>query len=148
MTYLICIQRRRIGGLWLAIALAAISGCGRTANVTGKITYQGRDVRYGSVVFLGVDKTARSGVIGSDGSYALENAPLGTVTIGVISHNPSKGRSVVRGGKPAGPGKKEDAPALMAEGWFPLPQKFERPKSSGLTCTVIAGHFHHDIELK
>ena len=30
--------------------------------------------------------------------------------------------------------------------WFPLPQKYESPESSGLSCTVVAGHLNHDIE--
>jgi hypothetical protein len=133
-------QTRRIGGLLLLIFLAGVCGCGHAAKVTGKVTYQGRPVQCGSVIFLSGDKTARSGVIELDSSYTVEGVPAGAAKIAVISRDPSKGRSVVRDGKRVRPDKIKD--------WFPLPQKFESPESSGFGCTVVTGHFNHDIELK
>ena len=106
-------------------------GCGNTAKVTGKVTYQGRPVVYGSVTFLSADKTARSGAIEADGSYAVEDVPSGTVQIGVTSHDPSRGHTIVRDGRRVHPDK--------IEGWFPLPPKFESPQGSGLSFTVGTG---------
>jgi hypothetical protein len=128
-------------GCWLlAILLAGVCGCGHRATVTGKVTYQGRPVRHGTVILLGGDKMARAGVVQPDGSYLVEGVPPGSVKIGVISGDPSKGRSPMRDGKRVRPGR--------IEGWFPLPSKFEAPETSGLSCTVDSGHVNHDIELK
>jgi hypothetical protein len=129
--------------------LVGLCGCGNTATVTGTVSYQGRPVTHGSVMFLSADKTARSGVIEPDGSYTVEGVPRGTVQIAVISHNPSKGRSVLRDQKPVHPGKKEAAWQEAAiKRWFPLPAKFEAPATSDLGCTIDSGRVSHDIDLK
>ena len=103
----------RLAGWLFPILLAGVCGCGNTAKITGKVTYQGRPVVHGSVTFLSADKTARSGVIEADGSYAVEGVPSGTVQIGVTSRDPSRGHTVVRDGRRVHPDK--------IEGWFPLP---------------------------
>jgi len=135
---------------WLVLPIVVIAacGCGNTATVTGKVTYKGRPVTYGSVIFLSADRTARSGVIEPDGSYAVEGVSPGGVKIAVISHDPSRGRSVKSEHSPR-PGKKRaSAPKTTFNGWFPLPPRFEDPESSGLVCTVGSGQVSYDIDLK
>ena len=142
-------KTRRIGWLLLPILLAVICGCGRTSRVTGKVTYQGRSVKYGSVIFLSADKTARSGVIEPDGSYAIEGVPPGTVKIAVISRDPRKGRSAARGRKPVHPGEKGTGTGAPApEGWFPLPPALEDPQKSGQTGAIGSGNVSYEIDLK
>ena len=84
---------RWVGRLLLPLLLAGVCGCGRTATITGKVTCQGRPVRYGSVTFLSADKTVPSCAIESDGSYTIEGVPTGVVQVGVASPDPSRGRS-------------------------------------------------------
>ena len=96
-------KTRRIGWWLFPILLAGACGCGNTAKVTGKVTYQGRPVVHGSVTFLSADKTARSGVIEADGSYAVEDVPSGTVQIGVTSRDPSRGHTVLQRRPPSPP---------------------------------------------
>jgi hypothetical protein len=140
---------RCVTALWLSILLAAAGGCGKRATVTGKVTYQGRPVTYGSVIFLSADNTARSAAIAGDGSYRVEGVPLGAAKIAVISHDPSKGRSVVRGSRPArGDNHAGTASKGLAAGWFPLPPRFEDTMSSGLGCEVDSGRLHYEIEMK
>ena len=134
------LKTRWLGWLLLPILLAGVCGCSNTAEVTGKVTYKGRAVRYGSVIFLSADKTARSGVIEPDGSFTVEGVPRGAAKIAVISRNPAMGRSVVRNGKRTRPDKIEQ--------WFPLPPQYESPTTAGLSCTIDAGRFRYDIELK
>jgi hypothetical protein len=142
-------KMRRIAVMWLPILLVGLGGCGKTATVTGNVTYQGRPVAYGSVIFLNADKTARSGVIAMDGSYRVEGVLPGTATIGVISRDPARGRSAVRGRKSTSPVPTAGtAPSVPATGWFPLPSRFESPASSGLRCEVNPGPNSHDIEMK
>jgi hypothetical protein len=133
----------------LPIVLVGISGCDKTATVTGKVTYQGRPVTYGSVIFLNADKTARSGAIAADGSYRVERVLPGTVKIAIISRDPAKGRSANRGHKPVQPETNAGAsPTMSVASWFPLPSRFESPASSPLGCNVPSGQFNHDIDLK
>ena len=139
----------RFGWLLVSMSLAGVCGCSRTAKVTGKVTYQGRLVTYGSVIFFSPDKTVRSAAIEPDGSYTVEGVPRGTVQIAVISRDPSKGRSVVRGRKPVYPGQKgAGSPETAVKGWFPLPPKFEVPGAAALSCTVDSGRVGYDIDLK
>ena len=122
---------RRLGRFLFPILLAAFCGCGNSSKVTGKVTYQGRLVRYGSVIFLSASRTARSSAIKPDGSYTIDGVPPGTVTIGVISRDPSKGRSAARGQKPVHSKEKGSGTAETATaGWFPLPPYLEDPGHS------------------
>jgi hypothetical protein len=119
------------GLLFAAGLLAAACGCAGSATVSGKVTYRGRPVVAGSVVFLSADRTARSGVIEPDGSYTVRGVRPGAVKIGVISRDPAK---KARG-------------AARPAGWFPLPRQFENPESSGVGTTVGSGRVQHDIDL-
>jgi hypothetical protein len=121
-----------------AALLAGACGCARTATVTGKVTYQGRPVTHGSVVFRSADKTARSGVIGPDGSYTVQGVHPGEVKVAVLSRDPSKAR-----GK-----RTPEERAEAKKSWFPLPRKFEDPETSGVGYTVEAGTVRCDIDLK
>jgi hypothetical protein len=135
--------------LLAATLLAGACGCGNTATVTGKVTYQGRPVTHGSVTFLSADSTARSGVILPDGAYTVAGVHPGAVKIGVISRDPSKGRSTLAGDKSTHRRRKAAAPdKTLAKGWFPLPAKFEDPERSGLGCTLASGGVGYDIDLK
>ncbi len=117
--------------------MIAATGCSRTATVKGKVTYKDRTVTYGSVIILSKDKTARSGVIEPDGSFAVEKVRPGEVKVGVISRNPAKGEH----------GKKDDHARATKE-WFPLPAHLEDPEKSGCGFTIGSGNVTHDIELK
>ena len=132
---------------WLAITLiASVVGCGSAATVSGKVTYQGRPVVYGSVILLGADNIARSGSIGPDGSFVVVGVSPGEVKIGVISRDPSKSRGIQRQERKAGSGKKEAEPA-ETRAWFPLPRALEDPAGSGIVVTVGSGRVKQDIEL-
>ena len=129
--------------------LAIVAGCGKTAHVAGRVTYQGRPVVYGSVILVAADNKARSGVIEPDGSYAVEGIWLGPAKIAVISPDPSKGRRARRDEPP--PRSDNNGKPLSKTpppGWFPLPTRFEDPAASGLTCVVDSSRVSHDIEMK
>src|SRR5207237_3769142 len=130
-------QRRWLVCLCVA---GAACGCGRTATVTGKVTYKDRPVVYGSVILQNEDRTARSAAIQPDGSYTVENVPAGEVKIAVLSRDPTKGR---RGGDKAGDKKHVVKPPAD---WFPLPRHYEDPETSGLQLTVGSGRIEHPID--
>jgi hypothetical protein len=135
--------------LLAAALLIGVCGCGNTATVTGKVTYQGRPVTHGSVIFLNADGTARSGVIEPDGCYSVTGVTPGEVRIAVLSRDPSSGREQARSARSGDRPKRGTAPAKTASTtWFPLPRQLEDPAQSGLRCTVGAGHIGHDIDLR
>ncbi len=136
------------GRLLLLVILAGVCGCGRTATVAGKVSYQGRPVIHGAVTFLSADKTARSAAIEPDGSYTVEGVPPGIVKIGVISRDPARGRSAVAGQTAVRRQEPGAAPAPPMPGWFPLPARFEDPGSSGISLEVGSGRVRYDIDLK
>jgi hypothetical protein len=142
-------KTRPTAALLLFVLLLGAGGCGNRATVSGKVTFQGRPVTHGSVIFLLADGTAQSVAIQPDGSYQIENVPPGTAKIAVISRNPTRGRSTTGNRKPAGAGNSAKASAKTPTvGWFPLPARFESPESSGLRCEMASGQMGHDIEMK
>jgi hypothetical protein len=72
----------------LAGALAAISGgCTggeKVASVSGTVTFKGKPLPGGTIVFLSEDKTKQEmAPIKSDGTYSASSVPWGKVLIGV-----------------------------------------------------------------
>jgi hypothetical protein len=137
-----------LGGALCSFVLAAIVGCDHSANVSGRITYQGRPVTYGSVVFRCSDDSARSAAIKPDGTYAVENVSQGNASIAVISRNPALGRSAWRPLKAASVGKQAATQDSAVKSWFPLPSTYEDPRTSGLSCEISTRRVAHDVELQ
>ena len=163
-------------GLFLAFGLFAGCG-GKPTKVTGKVIFGGKPVVWGSVTLLHENGQYYQGPIGLDGTYTVENVPTGSVKIAVYSpkpyqdnQNPEKGgrereKATVRGGPTSLSGRGggaavEDArakfkqtsttpaqPKPPPEQWFPLPDHFADPNTSGLTGTVKSDQLL-DIDLK
>lgn len=132
---------RRFAAL-LAVA-AAVPGCGPgTAAVAGKVTYQGKPVAWGSVTLRAADGSVHQIGLNPDGTYRLDGVPVGPAQVGVASPDPKPSARGGRGGDervPAGP-------QLPPGAWFPLPDKFANPQTSGLTVQVGSGSA--DLDLK
>ena len=144
-----CRQRFPLSVLTAAL-LFNVVGCDSHATVNGKITYKGRTVTHGSVVILASDNSAHSGAIYADGSFTVEGVSPGEAKIGVISHDPSKGRSILPHEKHVRQKRKKGMPIVktVTKDWFPLPHNLEDPSTSGLVCTLQAGAVQHNLELK
>jgi len=138
----------------LGIALLAATGCGGTADVAGKVTFQGKPVVFGTVVVIGSDGIPKSGAIQPDGTYRVRGVKTGTAQVTVSSPPPP---GVATAGKKKG-GRDEDddrRPAdagnavspEVAKGWFAIPDKYADPARSGLTAEVKSGQ-PVDIDLK
>jgi hypothetical protein len=140
---------------WLGAALAAVAaGCGGgKADVSGKVTYQGKPVVTGTVVVRGPDGIDVNGTIAPDGKYTVQGVAAGAVTIAVVSRDPShhaKQRAERAAAKKREAGKvgsaAEVAPAVIP--WFPLPEKYATIDTSGLTTTLSTGANQFDIVLQ
>lgn len=134
----------RLWGLALA-CLGLLSGCSRFGDLAGRVTYQGRPLRVGSVAVVGDDGIVRGGQIQDDGSYAIEKIPLGTVRITVHSPDPLS--------LPP-PSQKIPVPASTPptqrdrSRWFPIPNKYSDFGQSDLKSQIAKGANRLDIDLK
>jgi hypothetical protein len=130
----------------VALALLALValGCGGRGNVSGKVTYQGKFLVFGTVLFEGSDGSLRQGNIASDGSYTVRDVAPGEAKVAVSSLNPKSSDFIPmqrEGGKPPPP--RPEFP-----GWFPIPPKYDAPFTSGLTYPIKGGNNEINIELK
>ena len=138
---------KSVGG-WMLILIVLMTGCSRSTTASGTVTFRGRAVTNGSVIFVGSDKVAHSGVIAPDGIYTVEGLLPGNFSVAVVSRDPSRGRSILRGHKPGSSGRGSPAGKAKGEGWFPLPSQYESAATSGLSCTLGTGKVKYDVELK
>ena len=75
----------------LLVLAAAAGGCGKsTATLSGTVTYRGRPVTSGEVVFLAADgRTVAHAPIGPDGYYTVQGVPPGQARVAVDNPPPS-----------------------------------------------------------
>jgi hypothetical protein len=113
-------------------------GCGsKPGSVSGKVTYQGKPLTSGLVIFIDKDgRVSQPAGIEVDGSYVADNVPLGPVAVCVETHPLSGGDG--------GPNAPQDQPRPR---YVPLPAKYKDAKQSGLTLDVKPGPNVYDIEL-
>jgi hypothetical protein len=123
-------------------ACLALAGCGAgTGDLSGKVTFNDKVVRSGTVTVAASDGTSQSGPIQDDGTYFVQGIPSGEVKIGVASPDPRTIKVAQR--------KKEEKPAAAdASGWFAIPPKYAEAKDSGLTTTIKSGKNEFNLELK
>ncbi len=140
---------RALGVLFLVLPLAACGGK-KTGVVTGKVTFKEKPLNAGSVVFYGEDGRVDSGNIDSDGSYRINRAPVGNVTVTVTVPPDVAARPPTKApgdrARPH-PGDKEKPPPSEVKA-VQIPKKYSDKKSSGLLFTVTTGEQTIPIELK
>jgi hypothetical protein len=124
-----------------------ISGCGvPKGNVSGKVTYQGKPLPSGTIVFLGPDDRPVNSSIGGDGSYQVQGVTVGTARITV--ETPWEFAKAQRKNAPKLP---PDAPPMansMMIQAIEIPKKYGDPQQSGVTYDVQKGAQVHDIDLE
>jgi hypothetical protein len=135
--------------LTAVLIVGAIAGCdGKVATVTGKVTFQGKPIVFGTVSIIGPDGMTQSGPIQPDGSFSVPGVGVGEGKVAVTSLKPPDGTDgkAKRGGRDAGGHDDERAmppeaaaPADVLKNWFPIPPKYGDHKQSGLTIPVGDG---------
>jgi hypothetical protein len=135
--------------LTAGLAFAA-GGCGpRTADLTGKVTFDGKPVVFGNVVLIGADGATRYGPLQPDGSYRVDKVPVGPAKV-MVSSPPPPGAGPPQEMTAIDREKAAGAPPVpvdqtLAKNWFPIPSKYGNPAESGLTVNVDGNSF--DIPL-
>jgi hypothetical protein len=137
------------------LAALALTGCDAgTTDVSGKVTYKGKPVAYGTVVVLDAGGAPKSGTIKPDGTFSISGVRSGAVRVAVSSPPPpgsEQARKAVATGRDADDDKPPPivAPASpeVLKSWFPLPEKYSDPNKSELTAEVKSGQ-PLDLDLK
>ena len=131
-------------GVALALLTLAAVGCGARGDVSGKVTYKGKSLVFGTVQFEASDGTIKQANIETDGSYTIPGVPVGEAKVAVSSDNPKGGnfQPLQREGMP--PPK----PLPEVKGWFSIPLEYRDLSKPKLTYTVKSGINRYDIELK
>lgn len=143
------IQSENCLKLVISCVLSTIAvGCGGSggpemARVSGKVTYQGKPLTKGTISFISADPngTNANSVIGPDGSYSLQTtnpndgAVVGEYRVIVSDVDPN----ALNTAAPGEPVKKQERA---------IPEKYEKPDTSGLTRKVVSGSNTFDIALE
>ena len=119
-----------------------LAGCGRndgliTAPVVGKVTYRGKPLPNGTVMFVPGEGPAATGEISRDGSYRLSTGSLDGAVLG--NHKVSITALADIGG--ALPEQRSPTPPSL------LPAKYLSHETSGLTAEVKQGKNEVNFDL-
>jgi len=136
-------------GILLTFAVLGATGCGgssssKGATVSGVVKVDGTPANQGSVTFIGTSGSV-SGQIGPDGTYRAVDVPVGaaqvTVTGPLVPPGGGDPRTAIK--QPEGPGVTGGAMGPPV----PIPQKYGKAETSGLSFPVKSGTNKFDIDL-
>lgn len=135
-----------IRAAWFAVGATAILAIGcnnakKSGEVFGKITYNGKPVTAGTILFFpenGGDPVG--GTVGPDGSYRATGLPLGRAKVAIET---IKFKNLTP--PPPGIAKQLGGPRVT---YVPIPEKYEKPNPSGLSFEVEEGAREWNIVLE
>jgi len=133
-----------------ALLALGVAGCGGggTGTVTGKLTSHGQPLKGGNMTFVSADGRSFLATIGEDGSYTVDNVPVGEAKITVETESLKRQARLPMGKRPAdAPGPKQTDPAEAAKHYVKIDPKYAQAELSPLTYTVKAGKQEYDIKL-
>ena len=142
-----------------ALSCAVLTGCGSdypaTAEVEGRVTYAGKPLSGGRILFWPPKGRPAMAEIGPDGTYSLttflseDGALLGEhrVTIKATRVRFDEARGDIPRRSPAEATESPPRASGRAFVEWLVPQRYERPESSPLTATVQPGKNTIDFDL-
>jgi len=136
--------RRGAIGLVLGLALALLgmqTGCRgvKMAPVSGRVTYNGKPVKSGQVLFMTQNGVSGAAELDGDGRYQLQ-AGVGENMVTIESRGP--GAPLGKVGPEGGPGY-----VKMKPGKLLVPERYISPMMSGLKFNVQSGQNTADFTL-
>jgi hypothetical protein len=151
-------MRRYLVTVGCLAAALVLTGCGGgrpgTASVTGTVTFKGKPVTAGTVLFIAADDSqSASAELSPEGTYAMPAAPVGPVKVAVQTATFRSRPAVAAGAKPP-PGVSASVPQYrpvdnhVGTVYVPIPPRYEKAGTSDLTLTVKKGTQTLDIALQ
>jgi hypothetical protein len=144
----------RVLRVFSMIALVGASfglcGCRGGNTVSGTVTYKGKTLNSGTVIFYVGDKTVPA-PISSDGTYLATGVPVGSAKVTVaVTDTSNLVPSQMKGGPK---GQAEHAPLPGGDSGpaappVPIPAKYAAKESSDLSYEIHSGKNAFDIDLK
>lgn len=149
----------------LLSGLLVLAGCGpdykARAVVKGKVTRGKTPLTTGTVMFYGANGITSSASIGENGEYAMNDAPIGEVTITVTVNLPpgsgpgpkgemDRWKKVAGGMESKDPEGNNPGIAIMSKvpkNVVRVDDKYSKPDTSGLKFKVEKGEQTHNIDL-
>lgn len=141
---------------WPILLLLLAAGCSSKGTVVGKVTYKGKPLSAGMVLFVPEQGGGAFRGDIQDGEYHVEKIPPGPVKIAITPASTSSPMEYVMKMRPPADVLEKAAPGTSVEQFTQpapppqaasIPEKFLNPDTSGLTYTVQSGSQRHDIEL-
>jgi len=147
---------RGICGPVLLLFLAA--GCSSKGTITGKVTYKGKPLPVGTVMFVSEQGEGTVTADIQDGEYKAMKVPTGPAKIAVYTP-PSQSPPAQYMAKMIPPkevlqqlapdkSSEDIAKSAQKPKSVPIPEKFHDPNTSGLKYTVKRGLQVYDIDLQ
>ncbi|MFQ3650564.1 MAG: hypothetical protein SNJ75_09540 [Gemmataceae bacterium] len=140
------------GRLLLLVGLMFVMvGCGPPrSKVSGTVSYKGKLLSQGTVIFIASDKQVYPAEIQPDGSYSHPGIPRGRVEVSVQQEEP---RPVPRPEPSKGKVSAEDDAKMAGREPPPfkgvrIPMEYSDPKKSGLGFDINQPEHQFDIDLK
>ena len=131
-------SRRNYWALVVAVTITGL-GCGQGKTVVnGRVTYKSNPVTAGEVHFIG-DGVSRSALIGSDGTFVIDNPPLGQVKVAVVAFENKQ--------EATGPSLETGKAVGIRPPTTAIPLKYNDAKTSGLSYTISGGSQSIQISL-
>jgi hypothetical protein len=144
----------RVGGGALAllvviVGISAYASSGGSPTVSGRVTYLGRPVIWGSVILVGADGRSAVGRIQPDGTFTVTNAPTGEVGVSITSPDPLAQHyaTQLKTSRDRVPVAQWPAMPVDRQQWFLIPKRYEDAQKSELTLTVKRGSNECDLTL-
>jgi hypothetical protein len=131
----------------LGAAVLSVAGCsGGTTDVSGKVSYNGKPVVFGTVQIIGSDGLPKSGAIQPDGTFRVSGVKVGSAKVTVSSPPPPGSSAAAPRAKVGREAEEERRPAdadtpvspEVAKGWFALPEKYSDPSKTDLAVEIKA----------
>jgi hypothetical protein len=140
-------MRRILHSLFIVAAaglVVSLTGCGgfgaqrvplTGATLEGKVTYGTEKVPVGLIIAVGASGTSQANLT-DEGTYKMENAPLGEVTLMV---NVKAGEGALMSRRMSGD---KNIPNVVH-----VPTKYSDPATSGIKTTIAKGENIYNIEI-
>ncbi len=131
------------------VASASVLGCGSpTAIVTGKVTYKGKPVTSGVVVFIDdVGRATLPANVQSDGTFDINRASPGRVKVSFDNLAPPP-LPKAEPGSPLAEDAEFKQMAAAVENYTATPPKYKDPTKSGIVFDLKPGRNECNIDLK